>query len=154
MNNFEVESMNLLLTSKATKTALTLSEFIEFARLQGVSDDAIKKELLEDLNEGGRLFGEFRNSIKATSNGVINRMRDSAQFAEDDEKELVYRWVAVLVNTCPDCVERHGQVETMEEWEARGLPRAGFTVCKENCRCILIPANLSIIEPIRRNIRV
>lgn len=152
MTNFEVEAMNILLISKAQKTALSLSEFIQLARLQGATDDAIKAELLADLEEGGRLFGEFRNSIRATSNGVINRMRDSAQFAEDIAVET-YRWVAVLVNTCPDCIERHGRVKNMDEWEADGLPRAGFTVCKENCKCVLINADSSILEPILRTKR-
>lgn len=150
MTNFEIEAMTILLTSKARKSALTISEFIEFARLQGASDESIKKELIKDLEEGGRLFGEFRNSIKATSNGVIHRMRDSAQFSEDINVER-YSWVAVLVNTCPDCIERHGRVKTMTEWEAEGLPRAGFTVCKEYCRCILVNADYAILEPIKRS---
>jgi len=150
MTNFEIEAMNLLLNSKASKTALTLSEFIEFARLQGASDKSIKQELLADLEEGGRLFGEFRTSIRATSNGIINRFRDVGQFTQNIDI-VNFRWVAVLVNTCPDCIDRHGQTKTMEQWEADGLPRAGFTVCKENCRCVLINASSSFLAPIKRS---
>lgn len=154
MMNSEVSSMNILLSTKAKKTALTLSEFIDFALLQGASKESIKQSLIQDLEEGGRIFGEFRNAIRATSNGIIHRMRDTAQFSEDEVGELKYRWVAVLVNTCPDCIDRHGQEKSMTEWEIEGLPRAGFTVCKENCRCLLLPANTTILEPVRRNIRV
>lgn len=153
MTNFEAEAMLILLTSKATKSALTIEEFINLARLQGATDAAIKKELLADLEEGGRLFGEFRNAIAATSNGVIARMRDSAQFAEDLDVQD-YLWVAVLSNSCPDCVERHGQIKTMDEWEQEGLPRAGFTVCKEHCQCILVDASKSVLKPIVRGTRL
>ena len=149
MVNYEMESMTILLTSKAEKSALTLSEFINLAKLQGASDSAIEQELLADLEEGGRLFGEFRNAIKATSNGVIKRMSDSGQYAEDLDVPT-YMWVAVFVNTCPDCIERHGEIETMDEWEAQGLPGAGFTVCKEFCNCILVDSDYAILEPIKR----
>ena len=152
MSNIEVNLMNLVLFTKAEKTALSINEFINLARAQGSSDDSIKGYLLKDLEEGGRLFGDFRSSIRATSNGIINRMSDSAQWAEDIDVEK-YRWVAVLVNTCPDCILRHGDVKTMEQWEEEGLPRAGMTVCKDNCKCKLINADVSILEPIRRSKR-
>lgn len=148
--NVDLNSMRILLLSKANRTSITIKEFIRLALLNGSSREAIKKELLRDLKENGRIFGEFRSAIKATSNGVINRMRDSAEFSElgfDQE----YRWVAVLVNTCPDCIERHGVVMTFDEWKLEGLPRTGHTVCKENCKCVLLPENSTILEPLRRN---
>lgn len=152
MMNTDIESMRIFLKAKASRTAVTLEEFVQTALLQGASREEIKKVLLTDLEEGGRLFGEFRNAVRATSNGVINRLRDTAQFAEDYKIEK-YRWVAVLVNTCPDCIARHGEVGTMEEWESQGLPRAGFTVCKENCKCVLLDADTTILEPVRRGKR-
>lgn len=149
--SIEIESMQILLEAKAAKTALTLNEFINLSRLQGASIESIKAELIDDLENGGRIFGEFRNAVKATSNGVINRMADSGQFAEF-VKEEKFRWVAVLVNTCPDCLDRHGEVKTMDDWELEGLPRTGYTVCKENCKCVLLPAPLTeMINPIMRN---
>ncbi len=144
--------MRIFLNSKAARAAITIEEFIDTALLQGASEKEVETVLLKDLEEGGRMFGEFRASIKATANGVINRLRDTAQFSEDFGVKK-YRWVAVLVNTCPDCVERHGEVETMEGWEERGLPRAGFTVCKENCKCILLDADTAILEPVKRGQR-
>jgi len=131
---------------------LTLSEFIDMARSQGAGEDEIKEYLLNDLENGGRIFGEFRRAIGVTSNGVINRIRDTAQFSRDIDV-MVYRWCAVFINTCPDCLERHGEEHSMEEWEKIGLPRAGFTVCRENCKCVLLPANTTFLTPIKRNIR-
>lgn len=152
MFNADIEAMTIFMSTKAQRTALTIEEFIQTALLNGASKEQIRSLLLEDLEEGGRLFGEFRSSIRATSNGVINRLRDTAQFSKDYQIEK-YRWVAVLVNTCPDCIERHGRVNTFEAWEEEGLPRAGFTVCKENCKCVLIDADTAVLEPIRRSKR-
>ena len=147
--DIDIASMEVVLRAKAAKTSINIQEFINLALLNGSSREAIRKELLRDLADGGRIFGDFRNSIKATSNGVINRLRDSGQFGELGE-EGKYRWVAVLVNTCPDCLERHGEVKTFLEWEEFGLPRTGHTVCKENCKCMLLPADVAALEPIQR----
>ena len=145
----EIETMEIFLRSKASRTAMTLEEYVESRRSQGASKESIKADLLKDLNEGGRMFGEFRNSIRATTNGISNRLRDDALFASVGV-DAPYRWVAVLVNTCSDCLDRHGQVKSWGEWEAEGLPRTGQTVCKENCHCALIPAEATDVEPIMR----
>jgi hypothetical protein len=147
--NRELETMSIFLGSKALQSAITLDEYINVRLLQGVAIDTIREELLKDLAEGGRIFGGFRSAIRATANGVSNRMRDVAEFSEIGLIEN-YRWSAVLIKTCPDCVERHGQVKTWEEWEAEGMPRTGHTVCKEFCRCVLLPADTTALEPIVR----
>lgn len=145
----EIGAMEIFLTSKAERTAITLEELIQTRLLLGASEDQIEADLLKDLEEGGRIFGEFRNAVRATSNGVINRVRDSAIFGNLGV-DAKYRWVAVLINTCPDCLERHNRVQSWIEWEKKGLPRTGQTVCKELCKCILIPAESTEVEPIRR----
>ncbi|MBW2624553.1 MAG: hypothetical protein JRD68_16720 [Deltaproteobacteria bacterium] len=142
----------LKLTAKAAKTAITLREFIQNALISGAEAGALEALLLDDLRNNGRIFGEFNRAIKATSNGVINNFRDSgalAEFGVDDD----FRWAAVLVNTCPDCLARHnGPARSWEEWEAQGLPRRGFTVCKQNCKCMLIPVDeMTELLPIKRN---
>lgn len=148
----EIKAMEIFLAAKATKTAITLEEYIQTRLLLGGSNESIEADLTKDLEEGGRIFGEFRNAIRATSNGIINRTRDSAVFSHIGI-DTQYRWVAVLVNTCPDCLERHNRIESWNDWEAEGLPRTGKTVCKENCRCVLLPASTTEIEPIKRSSR-
>ena len=105
--NTELGTMEIYLTEKAARTAVTLNTYIKTRLLQGATKEAIKDYLLKDLNEGGRIFGEFRNAIKATAHGAINRLRDDGEWSEVGVIEK-YRWVAVLVNTCPDCLSRHG----------------------------------------------
>jgi hypothetical protein len=147
--NREINAMSIFLWGKTSRTAITLEEYIQTRLIEGVSRETIREELLQDLDEGGRIFGEFRNAIRATANGVSNRMRDASEFA-DLGVITTYRWSAVLIKTCPDCIDRHGQVKTWEEWEAEGLPRTGHTVCKEYCRCVLLPADMTALEPVMR----
>lgn len=147
--NRELQTMSIFLWGKSMRTAITIEEYIQTRLIQGIDREVIRKELLDDLNNNGRMFAEFRNAIRATANGVSNRMRDAGEFSQLGVI-TTYRWSAVLINTCPDCIERHGQVKTWEEWEAEGLPRTGHTVCKEFCRCVLLPADMTALEPVLR----
>jgi hypothetical protein len=146
-----METLNIRLYAKAARTAITIEEYIQTRLNSGVSIETIQADLITDLNEGGRIFGEFRKAIKATADGNMTRIRDNAQFAENG-LDIKYQWVAVLVNTCPDCMDRHGEVKTWEEWETEGMPRTGATVCGDNCHCALIPARVVTdkLEPIQR----
>lgn len=138
----EEDVLALFMQTNADRFALTLEEYIEGQLISGVDPAQLESDLLEDLTGGGRLFGEFRNSIRATASGGLNRLRDAGEFAELGLIEK-YKWAAVLINTCPDCVERHNMEErTWEEWEALGLPRTGNTVCRQRCRCMLVPADI------------
>ena len=111
--NRELAVMEILLSGKGARMAITPEEYIQSRTLIGASLDIIKHDLLTDLTEGGRIFGEFRRSISATAAGSVERTRDVGEISELGIFEK-YRWVAVLVNTCPDCMARHGQVRTWD----------------------------------------
>jgi hypothetical protein len=145
----ELDTLDIILMAKVSRTAITLQEYIDMRLAQGAAMDVIREDLLTDLNEGGRIFGEFRNVLRPTFSGSVNRFRDAG------ERSILgasgqYKWIAILINTCPDCLERHGQVQSMAEWEAEGVPRSGATVCAENCKCVLLPAEVAELEPIMR----
>lgn len=138
----EEEMLALFMQTNADRFALTLEEYIDGQLLAGVDPDQLAEDLLNDLTGNGRLFGEFRNAIRATASGGLNRLRDAGEFAELGVIST-YRWVAVLINTCPDCIERHNmEARTWEKWEEIGLPRTGNTVCRQRCRCMLVPADV------------
>ena len=149
--NRELKAMTILLTAKAVRTAITLQEFIQSSIVTGADPLALEALLLDDLRTNGRIFGEFNRAIKATANGTINGFRDAGSLAEFGLEEK-FRWAAVLVNTCPDCLSRHNApAQDWDKWEAQGLPRKGFTVCKQNCKCMLIPVDETTeLLPIRR----
>lgn len=145
----ELSTLDIILSSKVGRTALALEEYIQMRLAQGSTLEIIRNDLLTDLKEGGRIFGEFINSLKPTFAGSTSRFRDIGALAEMGISTK-YRWVAVLINTCPDCLERHNQSKKWEDWESEGLPRTGATVCKEHCKCVLIPEEATALEPIIR----
>lgn len=145
----ELTTLNITLAAKVGRTALTLEEYIQMRQSQGARLSVIRADLLKDLQEGGRIFGEFKNALKPTFAGSTNRFRDIGTLAETGISSK-YRWVAVLVNTCPDCLDRHNQVKPWADWEEEGLPRSGATVCGQNCKCVLISAEATVLNPILR----
>ncbi len=50
-------------------------------------------------------------------------------------------WVAVEAgeHSCPSCEPRHGQVKTLAQWQAAGLPGSAALICNGECKCNLIP---------------
>lgn len=154
-NELMAREMNILainLTAEASKTAMSLDKFIQMRLLSGASAEAIEAQLQDDLINGGRIFGEFRNAIKSTAIGSTNRVRDVGYYSEFEATKN-YRWSAVFVNTCPDCKDRHNRVKTWDEWEEEGLPRTGATVCMQYCHCVLIPEKFIEIGEIDRSKR-
>jgi hypothetical protein len=147
--NRELQTLDILLLAKVQRSSTTIGEYIAFRQMQGATLDIIRQDLLTDLNEGGRIFGEFRRSMTATFTGSTNRFADGGLNIVLGTEDM-RMWVAVLINTCPDCLERHGQIKSYAEWEAEGLPKAGATVCAEHCHCVLLPSNIAVLEPIMR----
>jgi hypothetical protein len=148
----ESEMLMIRLMANVSITSVRLDEYIRISLLQGRTAEEIEKALLEDLNNGGRIFGEFRNSIKATAHGNIRRISDVGQYAFQG-MEKAMRWITVQdQKVCPDCMPRHNQSATMEAWEFMGLPRTGWSVCRDNCRCVLVDSQLDlpVIERKRR----
>ena len=146
----ELKTLEIILAAKIGRTTITLEEYIQLRFSQGTPLETIKEDLLTDLQLGGRIFGEFKNALQPTFAGSINRFRDVGTLAETGIS-ATFRWVAILVNTCPDCIERHNKVQSWVEWEAEGLPRSGATVCGQNCKCVLISDEATVLaEPIMR----
>lgn len=145
----ELTVMEIHLEAKAGRTAISIEEYFKSRIAQGVSPETIGKELIDDLENGGKFFNEFRNAIKATAHGNMMRINDAA-IAGENGMDVKYRWIAVFRNTCPDCINRHGEIKTWDSWEAEGLPRSGNTVCGDNCQCMLLPADTTELAPINR----
>ena len=140
----EQEVVRIHLIAAVQRTAISLNEYIQVRVLQGADVSLIRTELMNDLNNNGRLFGEFRNSVKATAQGSLRRVSDLAYYSEEgiDKK---YRWITVQDSkVCPDCSPRHGEVAEWETWEAIGLPRSGWSVCRSHCRCELVNTQASV----------
>ena len=130
------------LTTATSKTILDLEQTITALRATGASTDAIREVLLQDLREGGLIFGTYRNSIKNTTSNAVQFMSDAGIRGKyGDEGIEEFRWVTAGGNVCEDCKPRHGRVATWQEWSTVGLPKSGFSGWKTNCQCQLGPSN-------------
>lgn len=133
----EDEVLAIYLESAARRASITIESYIETRLLQGADAVLIEQELLADLNTGGRIFGEFRNSIKATAHGNMRRVSDIGNYTENGI-EIDYTWVTVQDSrVCPDCRPRHGIEKKFAAWEVEGTPRSGWSICRQHCRCFL-----------------
>ena len=70
----------------------------------------------------------------------------------DEFESWLLVWVAVGdKNTCPDCIVRAGMPAMLyKDWVSLGLPGAGLTVCRDRCRCFLMPDELIALFPTLR----
>ena len=117
---------------------------IALLRNAGVSEAAILNILGNDLATGGRIFGEFRNTIKR---GIVSATMHASRVGQDRiyGDSMSMQWVSVgSPKICIDCADRIGEVRSWDEWEANGLPASGFSVCKEFCYCQLIPSSIEM----------
>ena len=146
--NIEEEDENILLwatlgISYGIDVFLTkLEREIAILRNAGITETAIVDILGNDLATNGRIFGEFRNTIKR---GVVSATMQASRIGQDRiyGDGLKMQWVSVgTPRICPDCEPRIGEVRSWEEWEALGLPASGFSVCKEFCYCQLVPSDV------------
>ncbi len=60
-------------------------------------------------------------------------------------EDILQVWVAVSDNkTCPDCAKLNGRKARESYWEKTGQPGDGRTLCMDGCRCMLMPAEMSV----------
>ena len=146
--NIEEEDENILLwatlgISFGIDIFLTrIEREVALLRNAGITEAAILDILGSDLATGGRIFGEFRNTIKR---GVVSSVMQASRIGQDRiyGDSVMMRWVSVgTPKICVDCSERIGEIRSWEEWESLGLPASGFSVCKEFCYCQLVPESV------------
>ena len=148
--NLEEEDENILLwatlgVSFGIDIFLTrIEREITLLRNAGISESGIINILGNDFASNGRIFGEFRNTIKR---GVVSSVMQASRVGADRVygDSMMFRWVSVgTPKICGDCTARIGEVRSWEEWESLGLPASGFSVCKEYCYCQLVPEGISM----------
>ena len=121
---------------------------IAVLRGSGLGDSAIIQILSDDLRTGGRIFGEFRNTIRR---GIVGGIMQGFRVGQDNiyGDNVMMRGVSVgSPRICDDCSSRIGEIDTWDNWQALGLPASGFSVCKENRYCQLIPEDIPIDDKV------
>lgn len=130
---------------EAQKGTLTFQQQIETLRALGMSDAAIRAQILQDfVDDNGVYFGAYRNAIREQVAGGIHQAYqigvNETYKATNASPSGQYRWTTVGdKNSCDDCTSRAGEVRSLEEWQTIGLPKSGFSRCGRRCRCEISP---------------
>tara|TARA_Y100001963_G_scaffold47942_1_gene67389 strand:+ start:602 stop:2014 length:1413 start_codon:yes stop_codon:yes gene_type:complete len=119
-----------------------VNKTLQTQRASGISFSATQGILATDMLTGGRVFGELKNSIKESLVEGINQTGNAGSFqAYDPDEKTLFMWVTVAGHKiCQDCAPRGGEMATLKEWETRGMPGSGWSVCRGYCYCILDPS--------------
>jgi hypothetical protein len=131
-----------------------LQEEIALMRVRGLDDAAITDILDADFKAKGRIFGQIDTKARsAVVASIINASNEAQEVVFNNEGFSDERvWVVVnlgpnaITRPCPDCPTRQGQVEFIQDWEARGLPGSGWSVCKGFCYCQLVPVEVKVAD--------
>ena len=140
----EQEILLLAIIEKATVQAeifeLQVQQEINTMIANGMADDAAELAIKADLKKGGRLFGALNNSIKAAIVEGVNQSSRLGQYQQYELDKTEFTWVTVSGHRiCEDCQSRAGDTGTFEYHSSKGLPGAGWSLCKQYCYCVLDP---------------
>ena len=123
----------------------------------GMTNQGAEMAIKADLKKGGKLHGQLTNYIKAS---IVEGVNQSSRLGQYEEYDLVkgdITWVTVSGHRiCDDCQSRAGDTGTFEYHASKGLPGAGWSLCKQYCYCELDPTgdiSLNIQVPTDSGIR-
>lgn len=160
---FTIGKLRTTLIAKKASFLSNVASFVSIREAGGMSQQAITDALRKDFDEDGPIFGSLKSMVTQSFSGFLEDVADETKDSIFQEEygaleQLPYMWVATLVNTCPDCLDLHGEVKSLAEWEEEGVPNIRPTVCtlRSVCRCELVPMDSmgeedknSVIEPIK-----
>ena len=140
----EQELLLLAVIEKATVQAeifeLQIQQELATMITNGMADDAAELVIKADLKKKGGLFGMLNNSIKAALIEGINQSSRLGQYEQYELDRTEFTWVTVSGHRiCDDCNSRAGDTGTFEYHSNKGLPGAGWSLCKQYCYCVLDP---------------
>lgn len=138
--DFLISGAIIALASSINKFQMKTDEFI---RSQGLvlSEIEIKKLLTTNqttvVKQGiATLEREMKNIISGTVNSGFGSGLNT-YIIENHNGEDRFRWEIHSTESCVDCIPREGQIHSYNEWVKLGLPRSGFSVCNNFCKCRL-----------------
>ena len=142
MENMLMGTMDSMLFDSRT-FANGIEKQVVLMQSRGISSEVINQTLRNDMQTGGRIFGQLKNDVKAATHGAVNQAGGLGQMSEYNENSN-FMWVTVAGHkVCQDCAVRGGHVLTYKEWESEGIPGTGWSVCRSYCYCILDPIGKS-----------
>lgn len=139
-----LEQLEIIVIAEMQKVINTLKTDLETRLVTmtaaGMERTAAIAILQTDLTTGGITFGTYKNGMKNLVSNAIRGAANEAMLNEFATTNIeLFRWVTVSGDPCPQCLDRQGDLQTLEFWQAAGMPKSGFSICQNNCKCVLIP---------------
>lgn len=134
------EFMQITIRATAERLVLDVNELVATMNVSGATSSEIFDTLSDDLATSGRIFGAFKNKAKASiTNGIENAGNIASERIFNEAGVERFMWVTAGGNVCPDCEDRAGMTGKLSFFSNLGLPKSGFSVCREHCQCQLVP---------------
>lgn len=146
LNNLTPDQELLLLSiiEKASTQAdifqLQIQQEMSTMIANGMAEETAEMAIKADLTSKGRIYSTLRNSIKAAIIEGINQSSRLGQYEQYELDQEEFKWVTVSGHRiCADCESRAGDTGTFAYHASKGLPGAGWSLCKAYCYCVLDP---------------
>lgn len=142
-------------TTRAQAAVLDLGATIdELLSVPGATERSVFEALAKATSPiAQRASSSTLSAMRTTIEASVGREADAVA-REVFERAGVsgrWTWVAVLdARTCDKglgpggCEQRHARSFTEAELADIGEPRAGGTVCRGNCRCVIVPEEIAV----------
>ena len=106
----------------------------------GMSRKGAEMAIKVDFKKGGTLHKLVQNYIKSSIIEGVNQSSRLGQYGEYELDKGTFTWVTVSGHRiCDDCKPRAGDTGTFNYHADKGLPGAGWSICKQYCYCVLDP---------------
>ena len=140
----EQEILLLAIIEKAATQAeileLEIQQEVATMVINGMTVEGAEMVIQGDLRKGKRLHGMLNNSIKAAIIEGLNQSSRLGQYEQYQLDRAEFTWVTVSGHRiCEDCESRAGDTGTFNYHADKGLPGAGWSICKQYCYCVLDP---------------
>lgn len=127
LNRFGIDPDLKAIEKRANRAFERLDEILE----SGLEPDAATWDAIDKGVETA-MTQNLRKMVKT----AIRKYREARMLEVSDK----LTWLTVGGSrVCPSCKPRHGKVKTYKQWERMGLPGSPALICREECRCNLIP---------------
>lgn len=134
------DAMSKQLDTHLTTLLNELRDQIENMVAQGIAPEEITRTLMEDIKQETGIFANLSGKVGSLIDNQFGTMTGVVANNEVADLSNLFEWVVEpTAEHCETCDARDGQQKTYEEWQKLGLPGAGTTLCKQYCKCSLMP---------------
>lgn len=141
-----IELFKMQINKETSYLKSQIDEFFLNAKISGRTHNDVVKELIKAAGDDKGFSVGFAKKIKRV--GIDASRREAQQRAMMEYRKLakpgeLYKWIAVSGSPCPDCILRAGVILSWAQWQERGTPGSGRTVCGFSCKCQLMPETIA-----------